>query len=112
MDKKVVIGVCAVIAFFLGAIWVDSCPVVAPLVAFLEVCAGFACGFFFCKSLAKETISSLEEDLAERDKDYNKVRKDLAAYKTENASLMEEISKFTKSAAKSASKKNAKTIKE
>lgn len=70
MDKKVMIIIGAVIAFFAGAIWVSEVPVVAPLVAFLEVCAGFACGFFFKKfkddaamENLKNEISALEEKL-------------------------------------------------
>ena len=59
MNKKVVIIASAVLAFFAGAIWVDCAPVVAPLVAFLEVCAGFCCGFFFHKVLTDEAITKL-----------------------------------------------------
>lgn len=70
MDKKVVIIGSAILAFFAGAIWVDQVPVVASLVALLEVCAGFACGFFFKKfkddaamENLKNEISALEEKL-------------------------------------------------
>lgn len=66
MNKKVVIVICAVLAFFLGAIWMDSSPVIAPLVAFLEVLIGFATGYLFCKeglmveiNKSVETIQSL-----------------------------------------------------
>ena len=37
MSKKVVIAICVVIAFFLGAIWTDYVPSVAPLVAFPDL---------------------------------------------------------------------------
>lgn len=49
MNKKVVIIISAVVAFFAGAIWVNEVPAVAPLVAFLEVGIGFVCGFFYAK---------------------------------------------------------------
>ena len=68
MSKKVVIVICAVIAFFLGAIWIDYVPSIAPLVAFLEVAIGFTGGYFFGKdSLApqvrgcQDTIQKLME---------------------------------------------------
>ena len=62
MNKKVIIIASAVLAFFAGAIWVSEVPVVAALVAFLEVCAGFGCGFFFYKELiAEQTAKTLEE---------------------------------------------------
>lgn len=63
MSKKAIIIFSAVLAFFLGAIWVGQVPVVAPLVAFLEMCAGFAAGFFFAKELAKGEVSSLNKEL-------------------------------------------------
>lgn len=54
MSKKVVIGICAVLAFFLGAIWLDNCPNMGTLVAFLELAVGVAAGFFFSKEMAKK----------------------------------------------------------
>lgn len=54
MNKKVIIIGSAVLAFFAGAIWASEVPSVATLVAFLEVCAGFGCGFFFNKVLEEE----------------------------------------------------------
>jgi len=63
MNKKVVIIASAVIAFFAGAIWVSEVPVVATLVAFLEVCAGFGCGFFFNQELNKEKAAEYEKKI-------------------------------------------------
>lgn len=63
MNKKVIIIASAVLAFFAGAIWVSEVPVVATLVAFLEVCAGFGCGFFFCKELVKEEQAKLVDEV-------------------------------------------------
>lgn len=63
MDKKVFIIVGAVIAFFAGAIWVDQVPVVASLVAFLEVAAGFSLGFFFKKECTKKEVTSYKDEI-------------------------------------------------
>ena len=63
MNKKVIIIASAVLAFFAGAIWVSEVPVVATLVAFLEVCAGFGCGFFFYKEIAAEAAVKAQEEV-------------------------------------------------
>ena len=63
MNKKVVIIASAVIAFFAGAIWVSEVPTVATLVAFLEVCAGFGCGFFFKQVLDEEALKKYKEEV-------------------------------------------------
>ena len=63
MSKKVVIAICMVIAFFLGAIWTDYVPSVAPLVAFLELGIGFGAGFLICKEKANEEISKYKEEI-------------------------------------------------
>lgn len=60
MNKKVVIIASAVLAFFAGAIWVSEVPVVATLVAFLEVCAGFGLGFFYKSVLDEEKMAEYE----------------------------------------------------
>lgn len=63
MNKKVIIIISAVLAFFAGAILVSEVPVVATLVAFLEVCAGFVCGFFFAKTLANEELTKYQTEI-------------------------------------------------
>ena len=63
MNKKVVIIASAVLAFFGGAIWVSEVPVVATLVAFLEVCAGFGCGFFYHKVLTEEAVVAYKDEI-------------------------------------------------
>ena len=63
MNKKVIIIASAVLAFFAGAIWVSEVPVVATLVAFLEVCAGFGCGFFYKSVLDEEKVSALQQEI-------------------------------------------------
>ena len=56
MDKKVVIIICAVLAFFLGAIWVDNCPTFATLVCFLELAIGGIGGFLFKKDVDEKHL--------------------------------------------------------
>lgn len=63
MNKKVIIIASAVLAFFAGAIWVSEVPVVATLVAFLEVCAGFGCGFFFCKEVMADAVAKAQAEV-------------------------------------------------
>ena len=63
MNKKVVIIFSAILAFFAGAIWVSEVPVVATLVAFLEICAGFGCGFYYCKHLVNEEVVSIKKEM-------------------------------------------------
>lgn len=62
-SKKMLIAFGGILAFFAGAIWMDYVPVVAPLVAFLEVCAGFACGYFFCKGAMTSEVEKCAETI-------------------------------------------------
>lgn len=62
-SKKMLIAFGGLLAFFAGAVWIDYVPVVAPLVAFLEVCAGFACGYFFMKEAAKTNYEVYEDKI-------------------------------------------------
>lgn len=62
-SKKMLIAFGGILAFFAGAIWMDYVPVVAPLVAFLEVCAGFACGYFFCKDVMTSEVDKCAETI-------------------------------------------------
>ena len=63
MNKKVVIAIVMVVAFFLGAIWTDYVPSIAPLVAFLELAVGFGGGYLFFKDKANEEISSCQSTI-------------------------------------------------
>lgn len=54
MDKKMLIGTVAVFAFFGGAFWVTKVPVVATLVAFLELGIGACIGYWFKKVQEEE----------------------------------------------------------
>lgn len=76
MDKRIYIFI-AVIAFFAGAIWVSEVPVVATLVAFLEVCAGFVCGYFFYKGKANEAIAKLTEEIKSVKEATKKVKEEI-----------------------------------
>lgn len=77
MDKKVVFGIATVLTFFAGAIWVSEVPVVATLVALLELAAGWAYGYFFKKYIDDTTIKSLTEEI-EKLKEAKKVVKSSA----------------------------------
>ena len=92
MNKKVVIVACAIIAFFLGAIWVDYVPVVAPLVAFLELAIGFGAGYLFGKDhLAiqvrgcQDTIQKFMEANLKLSNENNLLKKDLQLMQEEAA---------------------------
>lgn len=86
MNKKVVIVICAVLAFFLGAIWMDSSPVIAPLVAFLEVVIGFTAGYLFCKDSAN--------------KEFMLYRQEMASLRQAHLAIQEEINKEREAIAK------------
>ena len=90
MSKKVIIAICMVVAFFLGAIWVDYVPVVAPLVAFLELGVGFAGGFLICKEIANQEFSNYKAEI-------NSVRQAHKAVAEELASVKEATKKVKKS---------------
>ena len=61
MEKKYWFIFAAVLLFFGGAIWVSEAPIWAPLVAFLEVAGGFACGFFFKKFQTELKLNILKD---------------------------------------------------
>lgn len=61
MEKKYWFIFAAVLLFFGGAIWVSEAPIWAPLVAFLEVAGGFACGFFFKKFQSELKFNILKD---------------------------------------------------
>ena len=74
MSKKVVIIICALVAFFLGAIWIDYVPVVAPLVAFLELMIGLAAGFLVCKDIANDEFLKYKEEMKSLKQAYEAVK--------------------------------------
>lgn len=63
MNKKIIITICTVVAYFLGALWVDYVPAIAPLVAFLELGVGFAAGFLICKDIANAEFTQYKEEI-------------------------------------------------
>jgi len=63
MEKKYACILAAVLWFFGGAVWVSEAPIVAPLVAFLEVAGGFVCGFFFKKFQNQVAMEALNEEV-------------------------------------------------
>lgn len=50
MNKNAKFIIAAVLSFFAGAIWVSEVPVVATLVAALELGIGFALGYYYDKN--------------------------------------------------------------
>ncbi len=83
MSKKVVIIICALVAFFLGAIWVDYVPVVAPLVAFLELGLGLLGGYFLGKDYlapqvrgCQDTIQKFMEENIKLSNEINRLKKE------------------------------------
>lgn len=50
MNKNIWFVLASVLVFFAGAIWVSEVPVVATLVAALELVAGFLLGFLYKKN--------------------------------------------------------------
>lgn len=63
MNKKVIFIASAVLAFFAGAIWANEVPTVAPLAAFLEMCAGFSLGVLLCRENAIEAAAKTQEEI-------------------------------------------------
>lgn len=78
MDKKVVIIISAVLAFFAGAIWVSEVPVVATLVACLEVCAGFGCGFYYHKVKSEEVMKGTIQEIESLKDAFKKIKEEKA----------------------------------
>ena len=62
MSTKVIIIFSAILALFAGAILVSEVPTVATLVAFLEVCAGFGCGFYYSKYITNEELAATKKE--------------------------------------------------
>ena len=65
MDKKVVFGIIAVLAFFAGSILLDYFPTFAPLVVLLELGIGGVLGFLFNKEMTLPKMIDYETELAE-----------------------------------------------
>ena len=64
MNKKVITIVSAVLALIAGAFLVVKVPSLGILAVFLEVCAGFVCGYFFNDATVKDTITDYKREVA------------------------------------------------
>lgn len=62
MSTKIIIVFSAILALFAGAILISEVPSVATLVAFLEVCAGFGCGFYYSKYITNEELTTVKKE--------------------------------------------------
>jgi len=111
MNKKVIFIASAVLAFFAGAIWVSEVPVVATLVAFLEVCAGFVCGFFFSQEIKKELPVKDVEEYSSLRLAVETLKNTLASREQELKSL-KEANKAVKEEKTAKPKKKAKAVAE
>ena len=80
MNRKVVIAIAMVVAFFLGAIWTDYVPAIAPLVAFLELGIGFGAGYLFCKEALDDEIKSCQSTIQKLLDDNLKLSKENSAH--------------------------------
>lgn len=65
MDKKVVFGIIAILAFFAGSILLDYFPTFAPLVVLFELGIGGVLGFFLNKELTFPKMVDYETEIAE-----------------------------------------------
>ena len=109
MSRKMIIIVSAVLAFFAGAIWVSEVPVVATLVAFLEVCAGFACGYFFHEARVAEISTAHEEEVMSLKNAVKSAKEELAKKSDELVSLQTAVAPAENKTAAKTSKKSNKT---
>ena len=64
MNSRVFSIACAVVALFAGAIWLNEADsaVIGTLVAFLEVVAGFGCGFWFKNADANLAVKTAQDE--------------------------------------------------
>lgn len=61
--KNLIILIGAFLTAVAGAIWADCVPAVAGWVAFLEMIAGGAFGYFFNKNAMKETVDAYQSEI-------------------------------------------------
>lgn len=80
MNKKVLIIGGAILTFFGGAVWVSQMPVVATLVAFLEMAAGFGFGYLFNKEVTSIVLSGYESEVNSLKDAYTKISEELKSH--------------------------------
>lgn len=98
MNSRVFSIVCAVVAFFAGAIWLNEADsaIIGTLVAFLEVAAGFGCGFWFKNADANLAVKTAQDETLYYQNELRNLRE---AYKK---SMTEKAEVATKAKAKKA----------
>jgi len=73
MNKKVILIICAVIAFFAGAILLDQFPIIGTLVALSELCVGGFLGYLWGKDKFEAIALNYEKQYTEFKADYVKL---------------------------------------
>lgn len=73
MNKKVILIICAVIAFFAGAILLDQFPIIGTLVALFELCVGGFLGYLWGKDKFEAMALNYEKQYTEFKADYVKL---------------------------------------
>lgn len=73
MNKKVILIICAVIAFFAGAILLDQFPIIGTLVALFELCVGGFLGYLWGKDKFEAIALNYEKQYTEFKADYVKL---------------------------------------
>lgn len=63
MSKRIFILASACLALLAGTIWVAFMPNMGILVAILEGCAGFGCGFFYAKEMVNSEATALKNEI-------------------------------------------------
>lgn len=110
MSRKIVIGLCTVVAFFAGCIFVDNFPVYAPLIIFLVTCAGFACGYLFNKEMIKAAYEVYKNEITSLHYANDALKEELSIHKKEIESLKDAQQKvITEKASEKKSRKKTKT---
>lgn len=98
MNTKVISIACAVVAFFAGAIWLSeaNAAIVGTLVAFLEVAAGFGCGFWFKNADANLAVKTAQDETLYYQNEVRNLREAYKKLTSEKASIAEATKKVAK----------------
>lgn len=85
MNKKVILIICAVIAFFAGAILLDQFPIIGTLVALFELCVGGFLGYLWGKDKFEAIALNYEKQYTEFKADYVKLENQYRSLKKQKS---------------------------
>lgn len=85
MNKKVILIICAVIAFFAGAILLDQFPIIGTLVALFELCVGGFLGYLWGKDKFEAIALNYEKKYTEFKADYVKLENQYRSLKKQKS---------------------------